>query len=418
MAMRAVLCGLAAVLAWGAAAAQPLPRPGDRLEVPRDRPLPPPHAGDSVANPSSQVALRPEHAPEVPAGFAVNRFAEGLSHARWLTVAPSGEAFLAEPRAGRVTLLADRDGDGTAEARSTFASGLSRPHGLALRDGYLYVADVRRVWRFRWAPGMTEAEAAPEPVTGPNELGSGSGHWTRNIAFGPDGRSLYVAIGSRSNIAEEEPPRAAILRFDFDPASGRAANPRVYASGLRNPVGIAFHPQTGELYTVVNERDGLGDDLVPDYLTAVRDGGFYGWPYSYIGRNPQPGYADRRPDLVARAIVPDLLFRSHSAPLGLVFAAGADLPEDWRDDAFVALHGSWNAGVPRGYMVARVPFAGGRPEGWYEAFATGFRTGGDAGAAGEPAAVFGRPVGLAVAADGSLLVADDVANVVWRISRR
>ncbi|MGH6954896.1 MAG: PQQ-dependent sugar dehydrogenase, partial [Alphaproteobacteria bacterium] len=194
---------------------------------------------------------------------------------------------------------------------------------------------------------------------------------------------------------------------------GGGGGQRTFASGLRNPVGIAFHPESRDLYVVVNERDGLGDGLVPDYLTRLEDGGFYGWPYSYIGSNPQPGFADRRPDLVARAIVPDLLFRAHSAPLGLAFYDGAQFPPEYRGDAFVALHGSWNAGRPTGYAVVRVPFKSGRPLGHYETFMTGFWIKGT-----DTAVVRGRPVGLAVAADGSLLVADDYAGVVWRVSYR
>ena len=405
------------LVVWAGPAPAQTDRPGQRYRVDPGN-LARPNESESASNPASRIALGPTAAPVVPQGFEVNRFAEGLAHARWMTVAPTGEVFLAEPRAGRITLLIDDDGDGRADRDFVFAAGLNRPHGLALRGGYLYVADVRRVWRYAWRPGLTKAERAPEPVTGPNALGGGGGHWTRNIVFGPDGRSLYVAIGSASNIAEDRPPRATIKFFEFDEQTGKAFNGRIWASGLRNPVGIAFHPDTGALYTVVNERDGLGDGLVPDYLTAVREGGFYGWPYAYIGANPQPGFANLAPALVERAIVPDLLFRSHSAPLGLVFARDADVPADWKGDAFVALHGSWNAAAPLGYMVVRVPFRGGQPAGWYEAFATGFHVGNKKGIfGGSTAEVWGRPAGLAVAADGSLLVADDYANVIWRISR-
>lgn len=407
------LAGMAAETA----AAEPTSRPGQRFEV-RPAEMPRPGGPGSGANAPSRIALGPSVAPMVPEGFEANRFAEGLAHARWMTVAETGEVFLAEPRAGRVSLLIDRDRDGTAEEHHVFASGLNRPHGLALRDGYLYVADVRRVWRYRWEPGLTSAERPPDPVTEPNALGGSGGHWTRNIVFSPDGRGLFVAIGSRGNIGIEPAPRATIKRFEFDAERGQAYDGRVWASGLRNPVGIAFHPDTGALYTVVNERDGMGDELVPDYLTAVREGAFYGWPYAYIGPNPQPGYGENRPDMVKKTVVPDLLFRSHSAPLGLVFAKDMDVPADWKDDAFVALHGSWNAAEPRGYMVVRVPFEDGRPAGWYEAFATGFRVRTKEGLLVRKAAeVWGRPAGLVVAADGSLLIADDVANVVWRVSR-
>ncbi|MBY0431320.1 MAG: PQQ-dependent sugar dehydrogenase, partial [Rhodospirillales bacterium] len=251
-----------------------------------------------------------------------------------------------------------------------------------------------------------EAVAKPERVTPPGALGKDDGHWTRNIVFHPDGSRFYVAVGSRGNIGEEAPPRATIQEFRAD-GSGQ----RSFATGLRNPVGIDFRPGTAELWSVVNERDGLGDGLVPDYFTHVREGGFYGWPYAYIGPHPQPDLGGKRPDLVARSIIPDILFRSHSAPLGMTFYRGESFPPDYRDDAFVALHGSWNAAEPRGYMVVRVPFRDSRPAGWYEPFASGFRTGGK-----DRARVWGRPVGLAVAKDGSLLVADDEGQTIWRIS--
>ena len=414
--LRVVLALAAGAVLAGAASAESPPRPGQRFET-RAADMPPPFATGSAANRASTVALGHFDAPDVPEGFTATRFAEGLAHARWMTVAPGGEVFLAEPRAGRISLLIDADRDGAADAHHVFASGLNRPHGLALHGGYLYVADLKHVWRYSWRPGQTRAERPPQPVTPPNALGGG-GHWTRNIAFSPDGKGLFVAIGSAGNIGEDPAPRATILRFEFDQFRGQAFGGRVYASGLRNPVGIAFHPDTGQLYTVVNERDGLGEELVPDYLTSVMDGGFYGWPFAYIGSNPQPDFAERRPDLVKKTIVPDILFRSHSAPLGLAFAKDMDVPADWKDDAFVALHGSWNAAEPRGYMVVRVPFANGRPEGWYEAFATGFHVRTKEGLfVKQTAEVWGRPAGLAVAPDGSLLIADDVANVIWRVSR-
>ena len=404
---------LAAAL-WAGPAQARNPQPGDRFRIDPGN-LAAPYETDSVANVARSVGLAPDALLAAPEGYTVTRFAEGLSHARWMAVAPTGEVFLSEPNAGKVTLLHDRDGDGRAERRSTFLTGLNRPHGLALRDGYLYVADVRRVWRFAWAPGQSRSSGPPLPVTPANALGGTGGHWTRNIAFGGDGKSLYVTVGSRSNIGEEKPPRATIMRFDFDAANGVAGNGRVFASGLRNPVGIAFRPGTHDLYTVVNERDGLGDESPPDYLTRVRDGGFYGWPYALLGPAGAPGWAEKRPDLVARTVPPDLLFRAHSAPLGLVFAAGGDFPAGWLGDAFVALHGSWNAARPRGYMVVRVPFEDGRPTGEYIAFVTGFRV--DDAETGR-ANVLGRPAGLALGADGSLLIADDSAQVIWRVSRK
>lgn len=387
-----------------------LPRdeaPGTRIEV-RPSDLPRPFATGSVSNRASRVS-RPANATlRVPPGFRTNLFAENLSHARWLEVAANGDVFLAEPRAGRVTLLRDADGDGRAEMRATFIDGLDDPHGMAIANGFFHVADANGVWRVSYTPGDVKPRARPVRITPPRAFGEVGGHWTRNLAFSRDGRRFYVAIGSEGNIDEEPEPRATVQEFDAD-----GSNRRTFATGLRNPVGIAFYPGTDDLYVVVNERDGMGDELVPDYLTRVRRGGFYGWPYSYIGSNPQPGFADKRPDLVARAIVPDVLFRSHSAPLGLVFYQGSQFPADYRNDAFVALHGSWNAAVPRGYFVARVRFENGRPKGDYEVFASGFWRDSD-----ENAYVMGRPVGLAVARDGALLIADDAGSAIWRVSYR
>lgn len=380
------------------------PQPGDRFSVSIEN-LPPPLTR-SAANPPRKIPLPPDAAPTVPDGFTVTRFAEGLTHARWLTVAPNGDVLLAEPKAGHITLLRDADGDGRAELKQTFAEGFNEPHGLAVHDGSLWVADVDAVWRVAWTPGQTRGGERTN-VTLPNALGDGNGHSTRILALDPANDRLFVAIGSRGNIEEEPLPRASIQRFALD-GSAQAT----FASGLRNPVGLAIRPGTSELWTVVNERDGLGDQLVPDYLTQVQEGQFYGWPYSYLGQHPQPGFAKRRPDLVAKAVAPDLLFQAHSAPLGLVFYDGSQFPPEYRGDAFVALHGSWNRSDATGYMVVRVPFKDGRPDRRYQAFATGFQT--NPGSA--QATVWGRPCGLAVTPDGSLLVADDAAQVVWRIS--
>jgi len=378
--------------------------PGTVHEI-RPRDLPPPNATESVANPSRRIARFEGAAPAVPEGFTAGLYADGLSHARWLAVAPGGDVFLAEPRAGRITVLRDADGDGRAERRATFAEGFDRPHGLAFHGGHLYMADTEAVWRFDYAPGRLEG-GDPVKLTPDGALGGSGGHWTRNVAVHPDGDRMYVAIGSRGNIAEEPEPRATIREFELEGGPGRT-----FAAGLRNPVGIAFRPGTEELWTVVNERDGLGDGLVPDYLTHVQKGGFYGWPYAYIGSNPQPGFAERAPDKVDGTIVPDLLFESHSAPLGLAFYDAEAFPEGYRGDAFVALHGSWNRADPTGYKVVHVPFHDGRPQGHYVDFATGFWARGT-----ETAEVWGRPVGLAVAEDGALLVADDVGQTVWRIA--
>jgi glucose/arabinose dehydrogenase len=383
--------------------------PGKRYRLRVDD-LPAPYATASVANGPTLVDRPAQHALQVPDGFRVTLFAEGLDDARWLLVAPDGTVFLAESRAGKVTLLRDNDGDGRAEVKHGFVSGLRRPHGLALRDGYFYVADVYAAWRTPYTPGDTEATAPLQRVTPDGAFSEPGGHRTRSILFHPEDDRFYVAIGSRGNLGEEPPPRATVQEFSLG-ADGRAGAGRTVASGLRNPVGIAFAPGTTDLYAVVNERDGLGDGLVPDYLARIVDGGFYGWPYAYLGANPQPGLADRRPDLVQAAREPEVLFEAHSAPLGLAFYDAAQFPVTYRGNAFVALHGSWNAGRPTGYKVVRVPFADGRPSGHYINFLTGFWVAGR-----NPALVVGRPVGLAVAPDGSLLVADDAGQRIWRVA--
>ncbi|MFT6583399.1 MAG: glucose/arabinose dehydrogenase [Alphaproteobacteria bacterium] len=385
--------------------------PGARFHVqPKD--LPPPFASESVSNGPKAVSRGAGQQPIAPPGYNVGVFAEGLTHARWIIAAPSGEVILAQSRAGVVTRLADRDNDGRADDVQVIAEGFNSPHGLALRDGYLYAADLSRVWRMRWRPDGPAA-AEKEPVTAAGSLGGSGGHWTRTLTFAPDGKHFYVAIGSRDNIGEEAAPRATIKEFRADGSGGR-----IFASGLRNPVGLAFHPDTRALYTVVNERDGLGDGLVPDYFTAVRDGGFYGWPYSYIGANPMPEYAQRRPDLVKAALVPDVLFQSHSAPIGLAFITGTAFPEAWRGGAFVALKGSWNAAAPTGYKVVRVPFRDGKPLGWYENFITGFQVGVENSFWGHHrATVIGRPAGLTIWGDRGLLIADPVANVIWSVQK-
>lgn len=371
-------------LALPALAAEP--RPGDRFRV-DPAALPAPNATPSSANPAEVVA-RPKGATlSVPAGWRASLFAEGLDHPRNVMVLPDGAVLVAEQRVGKLTLL--REG-----SRTTFATGFAEPFGLDFRDGQVWVADTKAVWRLPYPGGQGR-----ERVTEPGALGDDPGHSTRSLAIAPDGKRFYVGIGSRGNIGIEPMPRASIQEFRLDEA-GTVVEQHTFAWGLRNPVGMAFRPGTDELWTVVNERDGLGDELVPDYLTRVQPGGFYGWPYSYIGANPQPGLAERAPELVKKAIVPDVLFRSHSAPLGLAFSQG---------DAYVGLHGSWNRSEPIGYFVARVPFKDGKPAGHYEAFATGFMTG--------PGKVWGRPVGIAAAPDGTLYVADDAGKTVWKIEK-
>jgi glucose/arabinose dehydrogenase len=397
-------CALAAVLSDLRSASAFEERPGQRFSIRPDR-LPKPYATPNVSNGPDYVRRLANATLRLPPGFRATLFARGLEEPRWMTVARNGDVFLADSAADRILLLRDANGDGVAELVEDYATGFDGPHGLAIHGGYLYVADTRAVWRLAYKPGRLRPGSSAKRVTKPGALGDAQGHWTRNIVFSPDGKRFYVAIGSRANLAVEALPRATVQEFLAD-GSGQ----RTFASGLRNPVGIAFYPGTSDLYVVVNERDGMGDGLVPDFLTRIRKGEFYGWPYAYIGRNPQPGMAKRRPDLVKRSRTPDLLFASHSSPLGLVFYDGSQFPKRYRGGAFVAFHGSGNASKPTGYKVVFVPFKNGRPVGYYENFATGFWAAG-----ARKARVWGRPAGLAVARDGGLLVTDDSGGAVWYI---
>lgn len=366
--------------------------------------LPPPYDTPSASNGPS-VSARPDGTGlTVPPGFYVYAWANNLTGARTLITAPNGDIFLAQSSQGRITVLRDADRDGVPETRTTFAEGRNFPFGMALYPSgpnpqWLYVAETNRVVRYPYTVGSLAAGGSPQVVV--DGLPTG-GHSTRGIAFNPSGTKMYVSVGSNSNVAEEEERRAAILEFNPD-GSGY----RVFASGLRNPVHLAVHPQTGALWTSVNERDGLGDNLVPDYLTSVADSGFYGWPYYYIGANHDPRMPDRS-ELASRSLVPSLLFQSHSAPLGFCFYTGNAFPADYTGNAFVALHGSWNRVERTGYKIVRVRLdAAGQPMGAYEDFMTGWQSGDT---------VWGRPVGVTAAGDGSLLVSDDGAGVVWRVT--
>jgi glucose/arabinose dehydrogenase len=315
-----------------------------------------------------------------------------------------------ESAAGRVRRLADRDGDGRAEISEEWVSGLNRPYGILYRDGFVYVGNTDSVVRF--PVGAAEKAGAREDVVARLQFANqdlfGSGHWTRDLLFSRNGDSLFVSVGSRSNNDAGEPAgRAAILRYAAD-----GSNPQLFATGLRNPVSIVWRPGSDEIWTTVNERDGLGNDLVPDYVTAVQAGGFYGWPYYYIGNHPDPRHAGQRPDRADEVIVPDVLIQSHSAPLGLDFYEGTQFPERYRNGLFVGLHGSWNRDPLVGYKVVFIPFRDGEPAGPPEDFLTGFIKSGETGE------VYGRPVAPFVAKDGSLLVSDDDGERVWRIEYR
>lgn len=405
----ATTIGLVVALLCSAALADPHhPQPGEGFAVDPGT-LPAPYATASARNPAPHVPRPADAKLEVPNGFVATMAADGLSNPRNLIVAANGDVIIAQSAPGTIVILRDEQHDGRYSRKFTFASGIHRPFGLALRPEGLYVADADAVWRFDYKAGDTQAKGAPVRITREGAFGPLGGHWTRNLAFAPDGRSFVVSVGSSCNICEDQPPRATIQQFDLD-GSGQ----RSLATGLRNAVGIAYD-KSGQLFAVVNERDGLGDGLVPDYLTAVHEGDFFGWPYAYIGRHPQPDYASRKPDLVNKARLPDTLFRAHSAPIGMAIYDGGPFPEPYRSGFFVALQGSWNAQQPEGYMVAFVPAtrgADGRltPLNKYQAFATGFFV-----APASHATVWGQPAGIAVGPDGSLFVTDDMSGTLWRI---
>jgi glucose/arabinose dehydrogenase len=368
--------------------------------------LPPPEVQRGPVN-MSKIIPRPEGAElTLPQGFQISVWAEGdLERPRWMAEAPNGDVFVAESEGNRISVLRDKDKDGKVDERFIFATGLSRPFGMAFWRDYLYVGNTDAVVRFKYKPGQTKAEGSPEkiadlPMNGYRE------HWTRNLIFSPDNSKLYVTVGSKSNVdAGEEPMRAAISEFNPD-----GTGHRIYASGTRNPIGLAFNPETRQLWSAVQERDLIGDDLVPDYVTSIKDGAFYGWPYSYIGKNEDPRRKGERPDLVQKAIVPDVLIQAHSAVLGLVFYDGKMFPDEYRNDAYVALHGSWNRSKRTGYKIIRIRFKNGRPVGGYDDFITGWMLSED-----NPN-VWGRPVGLLVMKDGSMLVSDDGAHKIWRVT--
>ena len=357
--------------------------------------LPPPFATPSAGNPP-RVMRQPSGASlHAPPGFTVSVFAEGLDDPRHMIQAPNGDVIVSEPGAGKITIL--RDGK-----RYTFASGLDGPYGLAIHDRWLYIGDEDAVVRLPYTPGATRATSEPQRIV---PLPPG-GHSTRGILFNGSGTKMYVSVGSASNVSAGEPPdRAAILELNPE-GSGK----RIFASGMRNPVGMDWEPVTGTLWTAVNERDGLGDDLVPDYITDVRAGAFYGWPYAYIGQHEDPRRRGERRDLVARAVMPALLIESHSAPLGIAFYQGSMFPAEYRGSAFVALHGSWNRSRRTGYKIIRVPFRNGRPAGGYDDFVIGWMTD------DRSRAVWGRPVDLLVLRDGSLLISDDGGEKIWRVT--
>jgi glucose/arabinose dehydrogenase len=390
-----------------------------RLITPAD--MPAPLATQSVANPSSSAKRERGDLPKAPAGFSVELFADGLSVPRVVRTTPSGDIFVAESGAGRVRAF---KGDGGAPAQGAiFAEGLERPFGIAFYPSadprWVYVATPGSVVRFPYRPGDLKASGPGEIVVA--GLPSGGSHWTRDIAFSPDDKTLFVSVGSATNdadgvrpaaaarplgaLAGVEQDRADVLAFDPD-----GKHKRVVATGMRNCSGVTVQPSTGALWCAVNERDGFGDDLPPDYATRVADGAFYGWPWYYIGAHEDPRHKGERSDLAGSVAVPDVLFQPHSAPLGIAFYEGGQFPAEYKGDAFVAFHGSWNRARRTGYKVVRLLMKDGKPTGEYEDFLVGF--------VANDESVWGRPVDVAVTKDGGLLITDDQGGAIWRVSYR
>jgi len=341
--------------------------------------------------------------PWVPVGFRASVFAKGFVSPRWLAVSPNGDVFVADSAAGQVIVLRGISAQGSAESRSIFVDHLNLPFGIAFQDEYAYIADTNEVLRFRYDPHSSIRLGDAEHLLKLPGLGYNQ-HWTRSLAFSPDGRKMFVSVGSRSNIGvESDPRRAAILVAEPD-----GHNMRAYASGLRNAVGIACNPQSGDLWASVNETDDLGDDLPSDYFTRVQENAFYGWPYAYGDRHPD-NRVSPRPDLVARMILPDVLLGAHVAPLQFAFGDKRQFPKPYWDGAFIAEHGSWNRRLRSGYQVVFVSFRNGLPVGEPQPFFAGFVP------APTKKEVYGRPVGVAFAADGSLLISDDGAKLIWRV---
>ncbi len=405
-------------------------KPGVRRRItPAD--LPDPFASRSSGNPPQVVDRPADRRPQAPPGFRVDLFADGFDEPRVLRVAPNGDVFVADTADGAVRVLHAPDGAAHAERADTFAEGLDAPFGIAFyppgpAPRFVYVAEINRVLRFPYRPGESKAAGPPEVVVAQIAPSTG-GHSTRDLAFSPDGTRLFVSVGSASNVAQELSRRSPAEAAAFDATHGLGAawgaeegradvlsfapdgsDRRVLATGLRNCVGLAVQPGTGALWCSTNERDGLGDDLVPDYVTHVAPGAWYGWPWRYVGDREEPRLKGWRPDLAGRMTEPDVLLQPHSASLGLAFYAGTAFPAPYRGDAFAAEHGSWNRSTRTGYKVIRVRLKDGAPTGEYDDFLTGFVV--------DDGSVWGRPVGVAVAHDGALLVSEDGGGTIWRVA--
>lgn len=395
--------------------------------------LPAPYATESKTKFSKVIGWPAGKTPVAPEGFTVTKFADGLNNPRWIYIAPNGDILVTEASTdagaikkvkgaisgqnksqnvgnsgNKVLLFRDKDGDGKFELQNTFVENLNKPFGILIIGNNFYVANTDGLLQFPYQPGATKITGTGKKILA-LPAGGYNNHWTRNLIANKDNSKIYISVGSGSNIAENgmenEIRRANILEINPD-GSGE----RIYASGLRNPVGMAWAAGTNTLWAAVNERDALGDDLVPDYITSVKEGGFYGWPYSYFGQHEDPGMKDKqKPELVRKAIVPDVAVGAHTASLGLAFDDKGNFPGNFKNAAFIGQHGSWNRSVFTGYKVIYVPFSNGKPSGSPQDFLTGFIT-------GEDNKVYGRPVGIAFTQDGAMLVADDASNTIWRVS--
>ena len=373
--------------------------------------LPKPFDTKSSAN-FPRLVPRPENAwPQAPAGFKVELYASGFNQPRQIRVAPNGDFFIAESRSGEIKLVRGRDKDGKPDQVETFATGLRQPFGVIFYPAgpnpqWLYVGNTNAVVRFPYHSGDLKATGPAETLL--SDLPPAGNHWTRDIAFSKDGKRMFVAVGSASNIDDPDTHQSEFHRANILEYTPEGKFVGVYALGIRNPVGIGVNPATGELWCSVNERDEIGDNLVPDYITHVQEGGFYGWPFYYIGSHPDPRLNGKHPDLKDKVIVPDVLLQPHNASLGLTFYEGDRFPKEYRGDLFAAEHGSWNRAVRSGYEVVRVPLDNGHASGVYEDFLTGFVT--------PEGQAWGRPVGVAVGKDGALYVTDDGTKSIWRVS--
>lgn len=397
--------------------------------------LVPPYQTKSIRNYCTVIGWPQGKTPIAPAGFSVNLYASDLDNPRNILEAPNGDVFVAEANtelkgliklgadiigasaaqdlgksANKVILLRDTNGDGVADLKSVFITGLNHPFGMLILNDWFYVANTDGLWRYPYKPGEKTMSGKGTMILS-LPAGGYNNHWTRNLRAGGDGSKIYISVGSGTNDAEKgldvEERRANILEVDPD-----GKHERIYASGLRNPVGIDFQPQTNQIWAAVNERDDLGDHLVPDYLTSIKAGGFYGWPWAYFGSHEDPSHVGERPDMVKKTIVPDIALGSHTASLGLAFYTGKTFPQKYLGGAFIGQHGSWNSSKLVGYKVVFVPFTNGKANGTVDDFLTGFV------ADSAKQKVYGRPVGITVMHDGSILVADDSGNKIWRVAAR